>query len=486
MFVLNIFLYVFQHFPIRLVTMNIKNYITVATSVLECFYCSGVIYGWSAFDYILTEEGYFTQSCSNDTSLNNTNLKTAKIVCASQRYYMGLVFTVAVVISSVLSPIGGFVMDHFGIWVLRSISSIMYIASCLAIALSTPQSSWIILFAMTGLATSEHYIYPTNLQTANLFPKYRATVNALLTAAFTTSVIAFTIVKLAYQSGFAIKHIFLFMAFLGLIMLLRTYFFLPKHVIPYDIPKDYTYGVQECFPKSKNHGESLQLLQPPKATENDISRSLKSCIFDSMYILGTFTLIIQWVGMDVYIEALYSFLTYIVGSENYLVKFDINIFGYLHITAFVFAPINGLLFDYLLKYYEAKPSMTSLQARKRSLSILCLISSCLSIAFSIFALILNAQLQYATFILLVMATVFSAANFTLLLVQTFPMSLLGSLFSITLAVYAIGVALQYGLYYIGIHIFNGNFFVMNVVSLVLCIATLLHPFNLYRKSLSKN
>ena len=138
-------------------------------------------------------------------------------------------------------------MDHFGVWLLRTISSVMYIASCLAVAFSTPKTSWILFPAMTIMAISEHFIFPTNLQTANLFPKFRATVNSLLNAAYTASAITFTIVKSAYGMEFTIFEIFLFMAFLGFLMLVRTFFLLPKTVIPYDIPSDYHYGIKDCY-----------------------------------------------------------------------------------------------------------------------------------------------------------------------------------------------------------------------------------------------
>ena len=461
----------------------IKKYITVITSTLESIYCSGAIFGWSALEYVLTEEGYFTQNCFNGNTLNDTRQKIDANECPSQRYYMGLVFSLALVISSFLSPVGGYVMDHFGVWLLRTISSMMYIASCLDVAFSTPDTSWILLPAMTTMAISEHFIFPTNVQTANLFPKFRATVNSLPNAAFTASVITFTIVKSAYGMGFTIFHIFLFMAFLGFLMLVRTFFLLPKTVIPYDILSDYHYGIKECCSKATIDYESQHLLESLTPTNNDFP-SLKSCVFSFLYLLATFTLVIQWVRIDVYIESLNSFLQYLLGNDTQLLKYDIGIFGYFHISAFICVPINGLIFDFLLRYYEMSPNLTSMQARKRSLSIMCLISSCISIIYSIFALILNAELQYATFILIVMHTVFAMANVPLLLVQLFPMQHFGSLFGLVFAIYAVGIALQYGLYFVEVILLQDNFFVMNVLFLLLCIATLSHPIDMYRKFLS--
>ena len=461
----------------------ITKYMTVITFTLESIYCSGAIFGWSALDYVLTEEGYFTQNCFNGTTLNDTRQKIDANECPSQRYYMGLVFTLALVISSFLSPVGGYVMDHFGVWLLRTISSMMYIASCLAVAFSTPETSWILFPAMTIMAISEHFIFPTNVQTANLFPKFRATVNSLLHAAFTASVITFTIVKSVYGVGFTIFEIFLFMAFLGFLMLVRTFFLLPKTVIPYDIPSDYHYSIKDCCSKAATEHESQHLLEPLTSSNNDFP-SLKSCVFSSLYLLATFTLVIQWVRIDVYIESLNSFLQYLRGNDTQLLKYDVGIFGYFHILAFIFVPINGLIFDFLLRYYEMSPSLTSMQARKRSLSVMCLISSCISIIYSIFALILNAELLYATFILIVMHTVFACANVPLLLIQLFPMKHFGTLFGLVFAIYAVGMALQYGLYFIEIMFLQNNFFFINALFLVLCIATLSHPIDLYRKSLS--
>ena len=218
-------------------------------------------------------------------------------------------------------------------------------------------------------------------------------------------------------------------------------------------------------------------------TNNDFP-SLKSCVFSSLYLLATFTSVIQLVRVDVYIESLNSFLHNLLGNDTQLLKYDVGIFGYFHISAFIFVPMHGLIFDFLLRYYEMSPYLTSMQARKRSLSVMYLISSCISIICSIFALILNAKLQYATFLLIVMQTVFACANISLLLVQLFPMQHFGSLYGLVYAIYAIGIALQYGLYFVEIMFLQNNFFFINALFLVLCIATLFHPIDLYRKSLS--
>ena len=83
-----------------------------------------------------------------------------------------------------------------------------------------------------------------------------------------------------------------------------------------------------------------------------------------------------------------------------------------------------------------------------------------------------------------MANTLPTANASLLIIQCFPMKHFGKLFGLLMCVSTIIILLQYPMYFVAIHYFEGKFLVMNVILLCLVIATLVHPFNLYRKSLN--
>ena len=474
--------------------------LTVITAIIETLLSSCIIYGWPAMDYILTKEGYFSTNC-NSTSENQTLKQN---LCTNQQYNLELIYTLSAVLSAFFGLIGGPIMDRYGTMIFRNFASFMFIASCIAIAFSNPQISWLLYPSMIILATSGWFLYITVLQTANLFPKFRGTIVNIINGALDASLGIFSLAKAVYEFGISLRAIFIFMAFIiGGFSILRTYFLMPKEFIPYDVPKDFCYGIaQNCSKvKSSFDGDSEErthLLNqnvsenPENAedTNNDDTRdkllpsspSVKSSILNSLFILGTFSMVIQWFRASFFIEALNAWLKYLIPHRAQLVSFDISLFGYVQFSAILCAPLNGLVFDFCFYCLSKKTNLTKTQAKLKSLTVVCVIGSMSSIIYSAFALIDNPYLQYASFVLYVFGDTFPEANISLLLIQIFPMTQFGTLYGLVSCFIGAATAMQFPFFYIAMHYFKGNFLVVNVLALCLVIFTLAHPVNLYRKS----
>ena len=104
---------------------------------------------------ILIQEGYFSDNC-NLTAGNRTS---ASQRCPSQEYNLELVYTLSVILSAVFGVIGGIIMNHFGTMVFRNQSTFLFVASCVAVAFSTTQISWILYPAVIILASSGIFLY---------------------------------------------------------------------------------------------------------------------------------------------------------------------------------------------------------------------------------------------------------------------------------------------------------------------------------------
>ena len=448
-------------------------------------------------DYVLIQEGYFSDNC-NLTTGNRTSVSQR---CPSQEYNLELVYTLSVVLSAVFSVIGGVIMDRFGTMVFRNLSTFLFVASCVAVAFSTPQISWILYPAMIILASSGIFLYISAPQTANLFPRFRGTIINLIYGTVAASAIIFAIVKAAFEAGISVKAIFLFIAFIvGVLLLLRTHFLMPKMLIPYDVPEDFVYGIAE-YCKSENFATEDQSEEQARLlNHNSVSRSsiddeseefdaeknssnlssLKTSILTSTYILGTIFSLVQWFRDSFFIESMNAWLRYMIPHNSSLVGFDVSFFGYVELTSLCFSPLIGAIYDLTVHHFEHTQKLSSSQANLKSLIIVCVVAYFASLSYSVFVLIDCPKLQYATFVLSIFANCFTCSNLSLLLMQFFPMERYGTLYGLATCLIGFMIAMQYPLFYIAIRYFEGNFFVVNVVVLILLIVTLAHPINLYR------
>ena len=469
--------------------MIVKKSLTVITGLIETMAISSIVFNWSSMDYMLTSEGYFASGC-NVTNVTSSKKNSGSFICHSQQYILNLIYTLALFIATVATLGAGLIFDRFGTRFLRNLSTVVFMGSCCAVAFSTTETAWILFPALICLGCSGPFFYLTNVQTSNLFPKLRGTIINLLNGAGNASLAVTTLMKYAYDQGVSLKAIFIFLAFLGVLLILRTYFLLPKILIPYDVPENFNYGVTvECQAKQEESPENQPLVQEEQTLDAGINSkntpstvSLKSSVFSSIMILGTLSYALQSLRFAFYAEAFDSWLTYLLPHNSALVSFNISAFGYIQLSSLVLAPLNGAVYDLLYHYFQNRGALSFRQAKTKSLSVLCLICSSSTIIYSIFTLIDVIDLQYVSYIFVTMSDTFQSANISLLIIQLFPMAQFGTLYGISGVCTAIIMTMQYPLFYVGVHYFDGNFLVVNIIALLFSVATLAHPSNLYRKS----
>ena len=335
---------------------SIQKYLTLITAVIETFCVAGIIGGWNALDYVLTQQDYFSSGCNFSTTDKSTNSTashdSSRKLCHSQEYNLELVFTISIVAAPIATLGAGVLLDRCGTSVLRNLADLIFVISCLAIAFSYPKISSILYPGVLLLGTSGMFIHLSELQTANFFPNFHAVGLNLINGAASASMVVLTIAKAAYENGISLMAIFLFLASFGVLILLRTYFLMPKGIIPYDVPDDFSYGAKEncdcsspkCLElKNEANTEETHLLHTRNLNDlseldrsdasndnddvNDDEPSLKDSTLTSLYILGSYSVIVQFFRATLFVEDLNAQLKFMLPQNPSLVSYDISLFG---------------------------------------------------------------------------------------------------------------------------------------------------------------
>ena len=453
--------------------MSWKRYAVAITGFFEILCVGGTIMGWSSMEFILTNEEFFNSSCKKLNYLNSTFNETTKHLCKNQKFNLELIYTLSLIIWGFGSLVLGAIMDRFGTRILRHCSALMYIISCLVIAFTNQNSSWLLYPGFIGISVAGIGLYASNVQISNLFDKSGGLVVNLLYGAYIGSIGVFACAKTFYQIGTSLRDIFIFLSAIGILIIIRTYFLMPKTNISDD----------NLQPYSNNETQSSQteisrlVHEETISTKKYVRTELKSSILNSVFLLAVFSGTVITLRQTFFIEELNSMLFNWYSKRPNFISLQLNVFGYLQIFGIVFMPLFGKFYDLLVRHFSQKLSLS--QAKLRSLSITCLSNISFTILYSIFTLISSPVLQYFTYCLIVLSY---PANLELLIIQCFPDKYFGTLYGIALVTTGLSLPIQYGLYYIALRVFKGSFTAVNIFVLGLSVTILIHPINLYRCS----
>ncbi|XP_038657072.1 solute carrier family 43 member 3-like [Scyliorhinus canicula] len=257
-----------------------KLYLCFATGLFECLCFTGVIYGWASLVFVLKEDIYFFDLCD---TLHNTSSGGAKnasipinphsIGCDLQADRFTLIFTIAAFAFSFFAFPSGVLFDFIGTMVTRILAITFYTAAALMIALSTAASAVLLFPALILLAVGGSILFITNIQIANLFTNRRSTIITLYNGALDSSSVVFLLVKVLHEAGFSLMSMFLFIASLSTIHILRTLFLLPRTHIPYPLPERYTFGIScntLALPSFSLEESTSGQVEPDHRTEGNI------------------------------------------------------------------------------------------------------------------------------------------------------------------------------------------------------------------------
>ncbi|KAJ4288564.1 hypothetical protein N0V90_011801 [Kalmusia sp. IMI 367209] len=184
-----------------------KRIAQVVTTVLACWFASGIVFGFAALKPILISEGVFRDLCTPD------ELEKGVEVCFEQDLRLNFFFSLASTTANLSALPVGTLLDRYG-------PKLCFLLGCVCLAAGSILMS--LAFQIEEfdgytignffLALGGNFIFLPSFQIANAFPKYAGTIVALVTGAFDASAAIFLFCRLIYDAtdhAFKPQHFFL-------------------------------------------------------------------------------------------------------------------------------------------------------------------------------------------------------------------------------------------------------------------------------------
>ncbi|KAL5411761.1 hypothetical protein PMIN04_010130 [Paraphaeosphaeria minitans] len=202
-----------------------KRIAQVITTVLACWFASGIVFGFAALKPILIQENVYQDLCTPE------ELEKGVEVCFEQDLRLNFFFSLASTTANLSALPVGALLDRYG-------PRLCFLLGCSCLAAGSILMS--LAFQIDEfdgytignffLALGGNFIFLPSFQIANAFPKYAGTIVALVTGAFDASAAMFLFARLIYDAtdrAFKPQHFFLAYLFVPFAILLAQLTFLP-------------------------------------------------------------------------------------------------------------------------------------------------------------------------------------------------------------------------------------------------------------------
>ncbi|XP_058505440.1 solute carrier family 43 member 3b isoform X1 [Solea solea] len=468
----------------RVSGLAVRRYLTFFSGLFECLCFAGVIYGWASLVFVLKKDNYFGSLCVNTTGVNGTH----ELDCSGQDEKFSLVFTIASFMNNFMTLPNGFLFDYFGTTVARIFGISIYTTGSLMMAFSSSVPD--LLFpALSLLATGGIMFLVTNMQVGNLFGVHRSTIITLYNGAFDSSSAVFFVIKMIHEIGISVRTSFLFLSACSIIHLVRTFLLLPRKLIPYPLPDNYTYGIT-CGKSSTQTSkvalndekptmiEEISVKKVP-TVETPVEKTFRQCILSWFFLWHLVWLSVMQFRHIMFIGTLNPMLNRMTEGEPSLVSSYLNAFAITQLCGVLCAPWNGFIIDRLKRRYQNRglnEQEADLQATVLSLFITAL--QCM--LFSICATIPFLPLQYFTFVLQVLNRSFLYGGNAAFISVAFPPRHFGKLFGVVMALSAVVLALQYPCFSLVRDVLDGDPLYLNIGLALFCLFAFIHPACVFR------
>jgi hypothetical protein len=375
-------------------------------TVFACCLASGIVFGFAALKPVLVSEGVYRDLCTkeevhDDVSVcieQNLRYRQApppfevSAMDTHEIHRLNLFFAVASVTANVSALPVGTILDCYGPRLCGIAGSIFLAAGSLLMA-----SSFLLpgfdgyMVGNICLALGGTFVFVPSFQMANAFPKYSATIVAVITGSFDASAAIFLVYRLVYEatSGkFGPEKFFLSYTVVPLLILLAQITILPGHgyhTVPQlekkiDRAQDSERDVHTSDDELETNAERRRMRNKRKDHRQDKLQKLNDLLGDEderqrkvdleeerqmisgvwgalhgqpahkqmmspWFILITLLTVVQMLRMNYFIASIRTQYEYMLGSESLAIKvndiFDIALpVGGVICTAFV-----GLLLD---------------------------------------------------------------------------------------------------------------------------------------------
>ncbi|XP_054890087.1 equilibrative nucleobase transporter 1-like isoform X1 [Poeciliopsis prolifica] len=494
--------------------LSVRRCLTFATGLVECLCFAGAVFGWAALVFVLKEDRYFSSLCVNTTRVNGTQT----LDCSAQDEQYSLIFTIASFMNNFLTLPNGFLFDRFGTTLTRLYGIFLYTMGTLMVAFSSSALAYLLFPALSFLAVGGILLLMTNIQVGNLFGSRRSTIITLYNGAFDSSSALFLIIKLLHESGVSLRTSFLFLSACSVVHILRTFFLLPRNLIPYPLPDRFTYGVTcgnsvtasaevaangEAHPAPEETAftKNAPVKQGPVKSVIYLSllsgvglflfvvplhlttlclflslseKTFRECLLSRFFMWHLLWLSVMQLRHYLFIGTLNPMLQRMTGGEASLVSQYTNAFAITQLCGVLCAPWNGLIMD----RHKGKPRAAGETEQEADLraSVLSLFLTALQcVLFSLCASTPYLPLQYLTFILQVLNRSFLYGGNAAFISVAFPSCHFGKLYGLVMALSAVFSLLQYPCFALVKGPLGGDPLYVNVGLTLLSVLAFIHP-----------
>ncbi|KAL5017354.1 hypothetical protein ScPMuIL_006943 [Solemya velum] len=216
--------------------LSCSHLIFVIWGSVEILLFAGTIFGWHSLVYVFKEDGYFRDLCPQISNTseeilhrNQTNVyKYSSVVNRSENSYnlshstspsdeiengayagpckpqdkeFNLIFSLATVVTGLMSVFNGVMYDRFGTRFCRTIAVICYLAGMFCFIFASPAHSLWLYPGAVLIVYGGYMILITNLQLAGLIPRLRSTLMSLYAGSYDCSAVIFLLFKATYEGG---------------------------------------------------------------------------------------------------------------------------------------------------------------------------------------------------------------------------------------------------------------------------------------------
>ena len=529
---------------------RLQDILSLVTALIETFLLAGTLYGWPSLVEVLVAEGYFAGSCHRQENLTSENASSGRFVwndtaptppgitttvsnqnsdvqllevsnhdrmirCASQEENLNLAFSVSASALQMSSFVYGVLLDNWGTWVTKVIGVGSVSVGLIALAASTPQTPWLIFLGLPLFVTGGASLNRSNIQVANLFPRFRNSVITLISSAYFASGSIFLLVKIAYNNGIALKMSIYFLLAMTALSWFRTFFLMPKMLFPFPTPlKRVPYGLLAEWKKlklfaaktgsekslapasdddnSSTYSESASDVETASKVDVEVKKSkskmlaevtsnMKSfakCLMTSMFWTSTIQVLVLEFRIYFYFGTFNASLARIAGESQ--LDYYTSVFGFIVIGGSLITPLHGLVVDFAKSKFAAKGGSSTLAARK-ALLVSTLLTNSIALLMSVVGSIPALSIQIFVFISVILLRVFSLTNDFLFLTTFYPVEQFGKLLGLHSFVFGAFNFVQAPILKLVLSQYQGDFTVVNVIFVGLCVVIFVHPYLIYRK-----
>ena len=464
---------------------------TVVTGMLEAI-LTGALLGWPSLQYILKQEKYLYYLCNSSYENGSTTNATVSLTCPEQLNQFSLIFTLVISSQQILILPAGYILDYYGTRIYRIICSFFFTVSLILLTLSTAGLSWLVYPALILEGCFGGLLFVSNLQIANIVPSCRGTVVALLSGSMDFGAGIFLLIKFCYDLGYSLRSMLYVFLTLSSLPWIRTFLLMPKKIIHVDFWKSsskmaYGYKEWKCFKKemdvAKNQTENSHSGHDKQIRQNQCTESGPCSESGSVINVSSFTVHLKNILLWTYIFYssviicrvvffLNSFLEWIDVVEDDFKNVNklTNIFSILLLLPAFLAPLHGVLVDTCMKLLK---NCVTQRRKLEFYSLFCsmTVTSAFSILLSLAAIIPNAYLSFAFFVL---SKSFIFAASPAFLIITFPIQHFGKLYGVTNIIIALFCLIQIGLSKLSTTV-DPHFQYINIGFLILMAFSLIHP-----------